>query len=102
MIADTIIVVMMVIPSSPQPKENRFAELFKEADAAFEKEYNLKDKLKEASRQSAISAEEKTAKQRDKALKSVDFMETYQIYLKKRQYGTSYLLPQEDMPLQGM
>lgn len=82
MIADTIIVVMMVIPSSPQPKENRFAELFKEADAAFEKEYNLKEKLKEASRQAAISADEKTAKQREEALKGVDFMEIYKMYFK--------------------
>lgn len=70
----------MVIPSSPQPKENRFAELFKEADAAFEKEYHLKEKLKQASKQAAISADEKTTKQREEALKGVDFMEIYKMY----------------------
>lgn len=73
----------MVIPSSPPPKENRFTELFKEADAAFEKEYNLKEKLNEASRQAVISADEKTAKQREEALKGVDFIEIYKMYFKK-------------------
>lgn len=82
MVADTIIVVMMVIPSSPQPKENRFTELFKDADAAFEKEYHLKERFKEASRQAVISADEKTSKWREGALKGVDFMEIYKMYFK--------------------
>lgn len=79
MIADTlVVVVMMVIPSSPQPKENRFEALFQEADKEFERTHKVEfEELKKASERAAKEADLKTAKQREEALKGVDFMEIY-------------------------
>lgn len=76
MVADTIVIVLVCIKSAqpdkviPHKQENRFVELFKEADKKFDKAYRLNiDELKRASSEAVQSAAEKTKSQREKALK---------------------------------
>lgn len=64
MIADTIVVVLLCIMPAQEPKqnkENRFKEIFEQADREFDKKYRLDiEALKSASREAAIQAFEKT------------------------------------------
>lgn len=64
MIADTIVVVLLcIMPAQElkQNKENRFKEIFEQADREFDKKYRLDiEALKSASREAAIQAFEKT------------------------------------------
>lgn len=73
MIADSIIVVLVCIMPAQQPKEvkqNRFTEVFEQADKEFDKEFKLDiEALKCASREAVIQADEKTKAEKEKALK---------------------------------
>lgn len=64
MIADTIVVVLLCIMPAQEPKqnkENRFKETFEQADREFDKKYRLDiEAIKNASREAAIQAFEKT------------------------------------------
>lgn len=74
MLQDTIIaVIMCTLPSHHVERENRFEQLFHQADSAFESEYQLREKfrkaLEEASDEAVRSAAEKTSQQRKEAMK---------------------------------
>lgn len=68
MIADTIVVVLMCIIPTQQPKEvkgNRFTEAFEQADKAFNEKYKVDiEALKKALYEAVKSAEEKTLKEK--------------------------------------
>lgn len=75
MIADTIVVVFMCIMPTHKPKEvkeNRFTEVFEQADKAFDKKYKVDiEALKKASYEAVKSAEGKTLKDKIKAINSL-------------------------------
>lgn len=77
MIIDTIIVVMVCIIPEQQPKEfkqNRFKEVFEQADKDFDRKYGIDiEKLKKASSEAVIEAEEKTKEEKKKALEPIKF-----------------------------
>ena len=70
MIADTIVVVMMcIMPSQPQAKENRFEEAFRKADSCFVEKHRIDiEMMKKASEEAVRSAALKTEKQRNRIL----------------------------------
>lgn len=75
MVQDTIIaVIMCVLPSHPIENGSRFESLFQEADSTFEVKYHVREKYRrmfeKASEEAVRSASEKTAQQREKAMKS--------------------------------
>lgn len=78
---DTIVVVLVCIMPTKQPKEscNRFLPLFEEADSAFNQKYKLDiEMLKQASREAVKSADEKTRVERDRVMnlfKGINFFE---------------------------
>lgn len=75
MIADSIIVVLVCIMPTQQPKEphkNRFTEVFEQADKAFDKTHKFDiEALKQAAHEAAISADEKTKAEREEVMKPV-------------------------------
>lgn len=75
MAADTIVIVLMCIIPTQQPKEvkkNRFTEAFEQADKAFNKKYEVDvEALKKASYEAVKSAEGKTLKEKFKAVNSL-------------------------------
>lgn len=75
MIADTIVVVLMCIIPTQQPKQvkqNRFKEAFEQADKAFYNKYKVDiEALKKASYEAVKSAEDKTLKEKIKAINSL-------------------------------
>lgn len=101
MVSDTIIAVMMlVLPSHPVQeenrteiqarKENRFKELFQEADSAFEAKYHTMEYweplIEKAAKEAAGSADRKTAAEREKILNSgADYLKIIED-MKKQQY----------------
>lgn len=73
MVADTIMVVLVCFMPTQQPKEvkkNRFTESFEQADKEFDKEFKLDiEALKKAAHEAAISADEKTKVEKERALR---------------------------------
>lgn len=82
MIADTLVVVLICLsPAQPvQPDTaisisgNRFSEVFKEADRDFERKYHLSEKIREASKQAVKSADKKTRNERNKVIRSTQWI----------------------------
>lgn len=77
MIVDTIIVVLVCIIPEQQPKDfkqNSFKEVFEQADKDFDRKYGIDiEKLKKASSEAVIEAEEKTKEEKKKALEPIQF-----------------------------
>lgn len=75
MISDSIIVVLVCIMPVQLPnevKENRFTEVFEQADKEFDKKYKLDiEALKRTAHEAAISADEKTKAERDRIMKPI-------------------------------
>lgn len=89
MISDTIIaVIMFLLPSHPVERESRFAQEFHEADSAFEAKYQLREKLvrklEKAVHEAALSADRKTAKQREEVMNSFSGLREVAEELKKQ------------------
>lgn len=82
MMADTLVVVLMLMSPAqplqtdtvPSVTDNRFTELFRQADEDFERKYHLREKLRQASKEAAIEADRKTADERKRILDSTSFM----------------------------
>lgn len=77
MIIDTIIVVLVCIIPEQHPKEfnqNSFKDVFEQADKYFDRKYGVDiEKLKKASEEAVIEAEEKTKEEMKKALEPIKF-----------------------------
>lgn len=89
MVSDTIIaVIMCILPSHPVESENRFEQQFHEADSAFEAKYQLNEKLvkelEKAAKEAALSADRKTAQEREKFMKSYSGIREVAEELKKQ------------------
>lgn len=89
MLQDTIIaVIMCILPSHHVERGNRFEQLFHEADSAFEAKYQLNEKLmkelERAAKETAISADRKTAKQREEVMNSLSGLRKVAEELKKQ------------------
>lgn len=72
---DTIIVIMMLLCPVPQKaqKTNRFTAQFEQADSAFNQKHKIDmDALREAAKRAAKEADEKTRKEREKVLNSLN------------------------------
>lgn len=85
MIADTIIVVLFGIMPAQQPREvkqNRFKEVFEQADKDFEKKHILDiEELKRASNDAVKSADIKSKAERDKIMRPL--FDIYELFRKK-------------------
>lgn len=81
---------MCILPSHPVEKGNRFEQLFHEADSAFEAKYQLNEKLmkelERAAKEAAISADRKTAKQREEVMNSFSGLREVAEELKKQSF----------------
>lgn len=75
MISDSIIVVLVCIMPVQLPnevKENRFTEVFEQADKEFDKRYKFDiEALKKAVHEAAISADKKTKAECDRIMKPI-------------------------------
>lgn len=85
MIADTIIVVLVGIMPAQQPREvkqNRFKEVFEQADKDFEKKHILDiEELKRASNDAVKSADIKSKAERDRVMRPL--FDVYELFKKK-------------------
>lgn len=95
MTADTIVVVLMLMSpaqplqtdSVPPVTDNRFTELFRQADEDFERKYHLRAKLRQASKEAAKEADRKTADERNRILDSSSFMKIVKELKENSVYG---------------
>lgn len=89
MLQDTIIaVIICTLPSHHVERENRFEQQFHEADSAFEAKYQLNEKLRRelerTAKEAALSADRKTAKQREEVMNSLSGLREVAEELKKQ------------------
>lgn len=78
MISDTLVVLLIfVMPEMTEVNNGRqykFRELFEQADKDFDRKYEIDiEKLKKASSEAVIEAEEKTKEEKKKALEPIKF-----------------------------
>lgn len=78
MISDTLVVLLIfVMPEMTEVNNGRqykFRELFEQADKDFDRKYGIDiEKLKKASSEAVIEAEEKTKEEKKKALEPIKF-----------------------------
>lgn len=78
MISDTLVVLLIFVMSEMTEVNNgrqyKFRELFEQADKDFDRKYGIDiEKLKKASSEAVIEAEEKTKEEKKKALEPIKF-----------------------------
>lgn len=78
MISDTLVVLLIfVMPEMTEVnngRQHKFRELFEQADKDFDIKYGIDiEKLKKASSEAVIEAEEKTKEEKKKALEPIKF-----------------------------
>lgn len=78
MISDTLVVLLIfVMPEMTEVnngRQHKFRELFEQADKDFGRKYGIDiEKLKKASSEAVIEAEEKTEEEKKKALEPIKF-----------------------------
>ena len=78
MISDTLVVLLIfVMPEMTEVnngRQHKFSELFEQADKYFDRKYGIDiEKLKKASSEAVIEAEEKTKEEKKKALEPIKF-----------------------------
>lgn len=78
MISDTLVVLLIfVMPEMAEVnngRQHKFSELFEQADKDFDRKYGIDiEKLKKASSEAVIEAEEKTKEEKKKALEPIKF-----------------------------
>lgn len=78
MISDTLVVLLIfVMPEMTEvnnERQHKFRELFEQADKSFDRKYGIDiEKLKKASSEAVIEAEEKTKEEKKKALEPIKF-----------------------------
>ncbi len=78
MISDTLVVLLIfVMPEMTEVnngRQHKFSELFEQADKDFDRKYGIDiEKLKKASSEAVIEAEEKTKEEKKKALEPIKF-----------------------------
>lgn len=78
MISDTLVVLLIfVMPEMTEvnnERQHKFRELFEQADKDFDRTYGIDiERLKKASSEAVIEAEEKTKEEKKKALKPIKF-----------------------------
>lgn len=78
MISDTLVVLLIfVMPEMTEvnnERQHKFSELFEQADKDFDRKYGIDiERLKKASSEAVIEAEEKTKEEKKKALEPIKF-----------------------------
>ena len=78
MISDTLVVLLIfVMPEMTEVnngRQHKFSELFEQADKDLDRKYGIDiEKLKKASSEAVIEAEEKTKEEKKKALEPIKF-----------------------------
>lgn len=78
MISGTLVVLLIfVMPEMTEvnnERQHKFSELFEQSDKDFDRKYGIDiEKLKKASSESVIEAEEKTKEEKKKALEPIKF-----------------------------